>query len=585
MFWLGLLRRFAQSACLAGACGVGVAQAQVNSQDFSQPSSAVVRLDALPLHVKDHPAPLDVAFGLGTTMTVQEVAALPRERFVPFDPSAMHPISIDQPLWLRMRLEPSRTGHVNWLLEIPTVIVDRYEAYQRDASGAWQMAQAGDRVAHTHWPTRSLRPSFPLQTSANGAGSGVQDVYIRVVHQLPSTLRPMIVEAGVAAQRDSTHTLWVGVVAGLMIALLLICLQMALSFRDLTYLWYAAYLMAGMLCALAYSGVGHQFLWPTSSEFANIALPTFILAGFSLNLLFVNAMLGKWLGKMYRWATAALVAACFATFVHVVMVESYATSAGVLMALTVLASTLILSTAIHAWRKRVPYSGYWLLIYLPFLMMILMAMAGNLGIPSIVQLPAYTPVLAIMAEAMAMMFCLNAYSRESHAQAARDQVVAQRDPLTGFLNESHFLELASKAWLRASQRGRDMALAYVHVESKEMDLSAMQFEALMLRSVRMVRIAMREADAMGRIGRNVIGIAMPDMKPGEDLNARLSRLVALGLMLDPSDGKAQAINFTLAVGTRRAHSENFGEVNKRLHELLITDSDRRPRAIRYLNAQ
>ena len=582
MFWLSLLRRFVLSACLAGACGVAMGQDQAGSPDASQASSAVVRLDALPLHTQGHPPPLHVAFGLGTTMTVQEVAALPRERFVPFDPSAMHPISVDQPLWLRMQLEPSRTSHVNWLLEIPAVIVDRYEVYQRDASGEWQMAQAGDRVAHTQWPTRSLRPSFPLQTSATSEGSGVQDVYIRVVHQLPSMLRPMIVEAGVASQRDSTHTLWVGVVAGLMIALLLICLQMALSFRDLTYLWYAAYLMAGMFCSLAYSGVGQQFLWPTANEFANIALPSFILAGFSFNLLFVNAMLGKWLGKMYRWATAVLVAACFATFVHVLMVESYATSAAVLMVLTVLASTLILSTAIHAWRKAVPYSGYWLLIYLPFLITILLSMAGNLGIPSIVQLPAYAPVLAIMAEALAMMFCLNAYSRESHAQAAREQVVAQRDPLTGFLNESHFLALASKAWLRASQRGRDMTLVYALVESKEKDLSTMQFEALMLRSVRMVRIAMREADAMGRIGRNVIGIAMPDMKPGDDLNARLSRLVALGLMLDPSDGTAQAINFTLAVGTKRTHHENFGEIDKRLHELLIKDSDRRPRAIRHL---
>lgn len=104
----------------------------------------------------------------------------------------------------------------------------------------------------------------------------------------------------------------------------------------------------------------------------------------------------------------------------------------------------------------------------------------------------------------------------------------------------------------------------------------------MLRSVRMVRTAMRESDGLGRIGRNMLGISMPDMKPGEDLSARLSRLVALGLMLDPQDSNAHALKFTLAVGTWRINTEDFKTVDKQLRALLLKDSEDRPRTIRFL---
>jgi two-component system, sensor histidine kinase LadS len=548
-------------------------------------TSAVVRLDTDTKTASTMPAPLSVAVGLDATLTIQDVAALPLDRFVPYVPRTTHPISIDHPLWLHMQVDageakasPNTSG---WLLEIPTVIVDRYEVYQKDASGAWQMAIAGDRVAHTEWPLSSLRPRFPLRA----ASGGVQDVYIRVIHQLPATIQPIIVESSFAAERDSVHTLWMGIVAGVIAAVCMACLQMAFVFRDKTYVWYAAYLLASMFAALAYAGIGHRFLWPEASSFSSDAVVCFIMAAYAFNLLFVNAMFGKWLSRFFGQATWVLVAACAAWIIHSLLTENYAISAIVFVVIVVLASALILTTAVRAWLKAVPYSGYWLLVYLPFLLNICLAVAHNSGQLSLPELPDYIPMLTYIAEASAMLFCLNAYNRERHAQATREQVAAQRDPLTGFLTEVDFLVIASKAWLNASERRNDMTLAYVLVESKDKEVGAIQFEALMLRSVRLVRIAMRETDSMGRIGRNMLGIAMPGMKPGEDLNARLSRLIALGLMLDPSDSRAHALNFTLAVGSRRVHPMIFNEMDQRLRALLVKDSEERPRTIRFLKGE
>jgi GGDEF domain-containing protein len=543
-------------------------------------STAIVHLDAAAL-TQTYPAPLDVAVGLAAAVTVEEVAALPRNSFVPFAARSTQAISINKPLWLRMRIDARGAKTSSFLLEMPTVIVDRYEAYQRDTSGVWQMTAAGDRVAHTQWSMNSLRPSFPLVSS----GAGVQDIYIRVVHQLPATIQPVIIDAAVAMQRDAYNMLWTGALAGLMAALLLICLQMTISYRDQTYFWYANYLLATMMTALAYSGVGQRFLWPMASKLASDAVVCFLLAAFAFNLLFVSAMFGKWLHIYYRRITMLLVAACTSYAALTLYIEEYAQIATAAVWIIACSSVFILFTAVQAWRKSVPYSGYWLLVYIPYMLSITMTTlesSGQIGLP---WLPLNTPMLTCMIEAVAMMFCLNAYSRESHAQAVREQVAAQRDPLTGFLNESRFIELASRAWQKASRSGRDISLAYVIVESKEQDVSTVQAEALMLRSVRMVRTAMRDSDSVGRIGRNILGIAMPDMKPGDDLSARLSRLVALGLMLDPHDGNAHALKFTLAVSSWRINSEEFKTIDKRLRALLVSDSEERPRTIRFLEPQ
>ena len=555
------------SVCLINSNSFGVAWAQASADTpASKPLSFA--------------APLEVAVGLDAKLTVQEVAALPRERFTAFAAKAMQPMSIDQPLWLRMQLDPNEVRRSNALLELPSVLVDRYEVYQRDASGAWQMAVAGDRVAHRQWPLNSLRPRFPLNPT--GATPLSQEVYVRVVHQLPGMIEPTLVNANQATQRDVGQMLIAGVLAGLMTALLLICLQMTLSYRDRTDLWYAGYLLATLMAAMAYCGVGQQFLWPTTNKFSSDAIVYFVLAAFSFNLLFVSAMFGKWLGRRYVLVTRILIAMCIAYMVHTIFVEDYASSIMVFLFICVAITAFILFTAVQAWRKGVPYSGYWLLVYIPYLLSIILITAVSAGQITLAWLPVNTPMFSAMLEAVAMMFCLNAYSRESHAQAVREQIAEQRDPLTGFLNEARFMDMADKAWLRAGRTGGDVSLAYVLVECKQQNLSIVEAEALMLRSVRMVRTAMRESDSIGRIGRNILGISMPDAKPGDALNASLQRLVALGLMLDPRDKAAQALTFTVAVGSWRITPEDFKWMDKRLRSLLAKDTEERQRAIRYL---
>jgi GGDEF domain-containing protein len=546
---------------------------------FAQAQTGVLRLDANAALRTSYPAPLSVVTGLDATHTVQDVAGLPSERFRPFDSEATHFISIKKPLWLRLQIDLSQAAASDWHLEFPTVVVDRFEVYQKDANGSWQMAAAGDYVPHTQWPTNSLHPRFALLANSKGT----QDVYVRVMHTLPSQVSPQVLNSAEATQRDTHQILLMGIVVGLFSVLTLICLQMTFSYRDWTYLWYAGYLLFTMMTAMAYSGLGQYLLWPQASKFANDVLIYMQLSAFAFNLQFVSAMFGQCIGKGHAWITRILIAACIAFIVYVALGAEYADSVLIFMSIVISSCIFIVGTAVLAWRKKIPYSGYWLLIYGAFLLSIALASLENAGQINLPWMPFSLPLITIMIEAMAMMFCLNAFSQENHALAMREQTAAQRDPLTGFLNESHFMKLADAAWLRAGNSGRDITLAYVLVESKEPASNVMQSEAMMLKSVRMVRIAMRENDAVGRIGRNMLGIAMPNMKPGDTLSASLSRLVALGLMIDHDDKTAQIIKFTVAVSSWRVTPEKFSAIDKQLRSLLAKDSADRPRTIRFLD--
>lgn len=553
-------------------------------------ASAIAQTPAFQLDAPDKPmgtfaAPLDVATGLAATLSIQDIAALPRDRFVPYDPKITHPISTDKPLWLRLRVSSKTSEASNWQLYIPTVVIDRFEVYQKDKNDEWISSITGDKVAHEKWPIKSLRPRFPLLSTGTTSELGERDVFIRVVHNLPARIAPLITDIKTATERDLSQMLWMGALVGLFTVLCLICLQMSLAYKDFTYFWYANYLLFTMLTGIAFSGLGQHWLWPHADQFSNDALIYFVFGAFAFNLQFVSAMFGKQLGKRHRWITRALIAACAAYVVYIAFVDEYAHTIMILILILVSSCAFIVGSALLAWLKKVPYSGYWVLIYTPYLLSIALSAVENSGQLNLPWFPSNLPLLTIMIEALAMMFCLNASSRDKHTQTIREQASAQRDPLTGFLNEFRFMELANRAWLRASKSGRDITMVYVLVESKQKDMSTVQAEAMMLRSVRMVRIAVRENDGVGRIGRNMLGIAMPDMSTGDLLSGRLARLVALGLMLDPQDSTAHAVRFTLAVGSWRDHPFDFSFVDKQLRSLLHKDTDERPRTIRFLEPQ
>jgi GGDEF domain-containing protein len=527
-----------------------------------------------------YPAPLQVLEGLPASTTVAQVAAMDAALFKPLVSGKRYAVSAASPLWLRMTLAPG--GVVNgtdWLLEFPTVIVDRYEFFQRDAGGAWRMAVAGDFVAHVRWPVDSLRPRFPLPQP----GADAQDIFVRVVHRLPVNLSPVLVGTAEASRRDVVQMLWVGLQLGVIITLALFCAQMALAYRDRTYAWYAGYLVFTVMATLCYTGAAQRYLWPHATTFASHAIVLSVMGALAFNLQFTRSIFGGLQGRNFHRMARALVALCLVYMTASPFVEQYDRMVPMFHAITLSVFAFTITCAWRAWRRGVAFGGYWLLVYLPYLVCVALALAESSGLISAPWLPGETPVAAALVEVVVMMLCINAWSRLRHADTVREQAAKEHDPLTGFLNRKTFRDRAARIWNAAPELKRDLAIIYVSVEPADPDrLNIVEAEELLARSVRLVRTITRDFDTVGRLGRNMLGIVMEGVMPGEAFRARLSRLVALGLMRDTDDPTSMALRFTVAVGSRRSEVGDFAALDAALQGLMVED-DQAQRAIRFLS--
>jgi GGDEF domain-containing protein len=522
---------------------------------------------------------LHVIEGLDAQTSVEQVAGLPLNRFGAHQANRNYQITAQSPLWLRLSVSHATSPTLQ--LEFPSVLVDRYEVYQRDDSGIWQMQAAGDRVAHSTWPLVSLRPRFDLQPSAQGE----RFAYVRIVHQLPTSLQPQIVEPHEAVQRDGLQLLWTGLLVGVVFTLVMACAQMSWAYRDITYTWYALYLVFTMMAALAYSGIAQSWLWPQATKFASDAVVYGVMGAFAFNLQFSRAMFGSLQGRGYHALAHVLFACCIGYAVLTIFVEQYARFIWIFNATCAAIFVFILYSALNALRKGVRFALYWLIVYTPYLLIIHLVLLNSIGIVSAPWLPSATPILAAVLEAVAMMLCINAHSRLRHAQAVQQQVAAWHDPLTGFLNASSFRQKAQEIWQAAPGLHRPVAVAFITVEpvttSEEVSID---HEALMARSVRLVRSIAREFDTVGRLSRHRLALVMADVPEGEMLNGRLSRLVALGLMRDNHPSLNAEIRFRISVGLRHHFAGSYAELESALLALAQTQS-KQVKPIAYLTAK
>ncbi len=566
-------------ACLMAPVSAQAAQEAQEAQGLQSPQPLTLPPQAHP-SATGMDAPLQVLEGQPQTVGVDAIAGLLQAgAFAPHDPGRLYRVGPDAPLWLHLRLDAATPlDGSRWLLEFPTAIIDRYEVFQRDGAGQWTRMEAGDRVAHRLWPLDSLRPRFPLLAPT----AGVHDVFVRVVHQVPLRLRPQIVDADQASRHDSNQMLWAGLLLGVIVTLVATCVQMSLSFHDRTYVWYAGYLVSTGLAALSYSGIAQSHLWPQATKFSSDFIVFAIMVAFAFNLQFARSMFGATQGRAWQISARVLIALCLGYALLTEVRDDYGHHILGFFAITLAVFVTIIAMAVRAWRRGVVFAGYWLLVYVPYLISIALTLVANGGLVPVRWLPDETPVLAALAEAVAMMWCINAYGRLRHAQAVREQVAALRDPLTGFLRAKVFRDRAERFWNAAARNRRDVAVVYVLVEAVHPHRpNAVEAEALMARSVRLVRTATRDFDTVGRLGPNQLGVVMPDMPPGDGLSNRLARLVALGLMRDPHDPSAVELRFQMVVGQRCDFAGGFAELDAALSDLLRRrDGD--ARAIRFL---
>ena len=503
-----------------------------------------------------------------------------------FDHQKVYALSSDTALWLHMRVRTDPLSQQRWVLNFVNTFLDRVELHAINAQGQWQSEIAGDNVAHSQWSQRTLAPQVLLPVMA----AGEHDVLIKVVHGFGQQIPIRLMTQSDAEQTNRESFLRAGLLVGLLCLVLLLAVHLAMSYQDAAYAWYAVYMLLAILAASAYLGLTSYLLWPDAASWPEYSILILIQASVTAQLWFCQMMLLR--EGQYRllrrgvYAVAGISVMLGVVYFFLPHPEQRMAVFAVSMGICIAMIFFIVGLAIKRTRQIAAY--FWIAAYVPLIVTVVLSLLRHFSWISGFELPYELPVYPLIFEALVLLAGLHLHAKERHAFQEREKAVAALDPLTGFLNASTFQKQLRQMWDRAMFAQEDFALALVqvqHTTDRNDSESALKLERKLLRSVRLLRAIVRDVDVVGRIGGNTLAVAMPRIPMGDELNNRLSRLIAQGLMRDVYDENSSELRFRIAAGTRLSYGNNLGALDNNLRFEISQSSGWSRKPIHYITPE
>lgn len=525
------------------------------------------------------PLPLMALGNVPASTTVAQIAAGSGGKFSPFNPDATQELSWQQPLWLHFRVRAdSATAGTAWTLALDKPFVDRVEFYARNPDGGWHMQAAGDWIAHTQWPQRSLNPQFHLPALSVGE----HDFYVRVFNLIPLHFAVQLLPSEVARQ-NMQHTLTIAaVMLGFMVSMWLLSIVLALVYRHDAYAWYALYVAINSVLFASYLGIGSYALWRTATWWPEESITLCLMAAMLVQLLFCRAIFlsPRTSPRLHKTIPIVVLLGCVTIVVYAVFnIVSLQTILFLLVMLTSMA--LMVASARTALRQRSVVAWLWALAYAPFLLVIAFTVVDGFGWRALPWLPYHTPLYALMFEMPLLLIALHLHAKTLHTHRVRKATLANIDPATGYVAPPLFTATLEALWQKAQGQWEDLVVVYVLVQH-DASQAAVTHTNDTQRTLRALRTVAREQDTIAQIKPQLFAIFMPSMALNDALAQRLARLIAVGRMTDVHASDASALRFRLVASSKTSFAGTWQQLDASLRKKLHDANGWSRKSIRYV---
>ncbi|MAL93199.1 MAG: hybrid sensor histidine kinase/response regulator, partial [Pseudomonas sp.] len=247
-----------------------------------------------------------------------------------------------------------------WLLEVAYPPLDSLQLYLPDASGSYRLAR--DTGDIQPWASREIGQGnylFELELPANQT----QPLYLRVQSegsvQVPLSLWSH--HAYLEAQPGRLYVL--GMIYGVLLAILVYNLFIYVSIRDPSYLYYILYIAAFGLYQVSVNGAGVQFLWPDRLWWTNAATPLLIGATGLFGSLFTRSFLrtaehSRWIDRLLR-----LIIGFSVVVMVLALTTDYGLSLRLATALALLFTLAVFAAGILAWLRGMRVARYFIIAW------------------------------------------------------------------------------------------------------------------------------------------------------------------------------------------------------------------------------
>jgi len=326
------------------------------------------------------------------------------------------------PWWVKIQLQRDGNGPRQWWLEVGAVTLLDLQIFLPDGQGNWSERQAGERVGFAEGrdhPYRRATFSLPA------LGERPLTLYLRSYDPAGNSFPLRAWQRQDLDLLASQENLGLGLIYGVIFALLLYNLFILFSLRDSAYFWYVLTTAFALVFIMSMTGHGFQYLWPGGAVpvwLDRITLPS--LWGLCASR-FTQTLLQT--RNHVRWAHHLLSMACL-VYVVAISLEAFgqrSVAAWVIAALSLTSIPAALGSALIRWRQGffpalLYLCGYGLVLGS---ISVLLLRATGLLQPSAYN--AYVFPVAVAAESILFSFAL-AY-RIQVLKQERSEAVRQAD--------------------------------------------------------------------------------------------------------------------------------------------------------------
>lgn len=189
--------------------------------------------------------------------------------------------------WLRLHLSNSSDQAIDRMLEVSYAVLSDLDFHHPGADGAYQSVTTGVRAPFSTRPHPGRFFVFPLTLPAHTE----QVVYLRVrtdsAMLVPAKLWTPA-EFHVYQREDQALQAWY---FGMASAMILFNLLLFIALKDSAYLLYVGFALFTVLSISAVNGLGKKYLWPDSTQWANVAASVCYVGMYVALLLLMRRML------------------------------------------------------------------------------------------------------------------------------------------------------------------------------------------------------------------------------------------------------------------------------------------------------
>jgi diguanylate cyclase (GGDEF)-like protein len=529
-----------------------------------------------------------------------------QQRFMPAQGKASVGQSAN-PWWIKVTLSAAADAPPQWWLEIASVTLLDLQLYLPDGQGGWQKRQSGEVVSFAEGrdhPHRRMLLRLPA------LGEQPLTFYLRSYDPAGNSFPLKVWQLADLKTQVATENLWLGLIYGVISALLLYNLFLFLALRDSAYFWYVVTTTGALLMILGMTGHGFQYLWPGSAVpfwLDRISVPA--LWGFGA-CRFTQKLLQT--RRYTPWAHHLLTLSC-ALYLLAVLADAFGLRAVGAWIFVLLALTTIPTALWGYFPAFLYFCGYGMILASVNLLLL-----RATGVIQPAAWNSYVFPVAVAVESILFSFAL-AYriqllknqraealqradeekgARLAQVQASADELqlavdrrtaelksanqqlsqqelelrhAAFHDALTELPNRRHLVERCERALRSARQSDENLALLLIDLDHFKPinDRHGHDAGDLLLQQIgRRLREQVRGSDTVARLGGDEFAVLIG----GEDAQ-RYAEDVAERLLAElarPVDYAGHALNVSISIGAAfyPRHAEQFADLYKAADQAL-----------------